>query len=290
MRAGFSSFLYSLLSMSLFAPLLRFQVVQAAENFSSNYSKPDNVAYSKTTVKGSLFVIGGGADSVLKRFVDIAGGASASILIIPHSSSITRAGADLAKDFKKLGVAEVKILKPGSTDALPDCTAIYMGGGDQNRLLQLLKPEQIKQLNEKLKEGCIVGGSSAGAAAMPVKMIGGGMSDGIPKAGSLKVADGLGLLPGFMVDTHVNPRGRQDRLMLAMAMVEGVDGIGLDEDTAVEIHQGRATVFGKGVAHVYRRSKQFSSNLNGRKVGEPTSVKDVVYSVYAAGDSFDLLN
>ena len=239
--------------------------------------------------KGRLFIIGGAADSSLKRFAEIAGGPNATILIIPHSSANPKASAiDMIKTLKGLGVKKVEVLVAGSDRALPECTGVYMTGGDQNRLLKLIKPAQVAQLKQLLQNGCVVGGSSAGAAAVPLRMIGGGMGDGQPKAGSLLLADGLGLLPGYMVDTHVNPRGRQDRLMAGMAMVEGVGGIGLDEDTAVEIFQGHATVYGAGIAHVYKRNADFSSDLPKREKGKAASVKNVTYSIYPAGESFEL--
>ena len=239
--------------------------------------------------KGRLFIVGGAADKVLKHFVEISGGKDAFILVIPHSSvSPKSSGRDMSKLFKQAGAARVEVLATDSSADLPKCTGVYMTGGDQNRLLKLLKPHQIEQLKQLLRDGCVIAGSSAGAAAVPIQMIGGGMEDRKPKKGSLSIEKGLGLLPGYMVDTHVNPRGRQDRLMVGMAMVDGIGGIGLDEDTAVEIAKDSATVYGVGVVHVYRRAADFSSELAKRKDGEMASIRNVTYSIYPAGETFSL--
>lgn len=239
--------------------------------------------------KGKLFIVGGAADKVLTRFVEIAGGKDAFILVIPHSSASPKSsGKDMSKLFKSAGAAKVEVLETNSSENLPKCTAVYMTGGDQNRLLKLLKPHQVEQLKDLFRDGCVIGGSSAGAAAVPIDMIGGGMEDRKPRKGSLMIEKGLGLLPGYMVDTHVNPRGRQDRLMVGLAMSDGIGGIGLDEDTAVEISKDTATVHGVGVVHVYKKSADFSSELKSRPAGEMASIKNVIYSIYPAGEIFSL--
>lgn len=239
--------------------------------------------------KGRLFIIGGAADSTLKRFVELAGGKEAKILVIPHSSASPKSsGKAMVVDFHKLGAGSVDVLAVGSDLKLSGYTGVYMTGGDQTRLMKLLKDHQISELKTLLNEGCIIAGSSAGAAAVPVQMIGGGMDDKMPKKGSLLICKGLGLLPGYMVDTHVNPRGRQDRLMVGLAMVDGIGGLGLDEDTALEIFRGQATTHGAGVVHVYRRSQKFSSDLPKLKEGSMGAIKEVNYSIYPAGETFSL--
>lgn len=240
--------------------------------------------------KGTLYPIGGGADSSLRRFAELAGADAARITILPHSSSTPKETAEeLANTFMSLGVRNTDIIMPGESKSLPQgCTAVFMSGGDQNRMMRLIDKALITQIQAFLKEGNLVGGTSAGAAAVSRQMIAGGMSDGLPKSKSLLIGEGLGLLPGYMVDTHVGARARHDRLMVGLSMVPGVKGIGLDEDTAVEIKNGKATVRGVGVAHVYRRAGSFKSDLPASPEGKMASVQDVVYSIYPAGESFDL--
>lgn len=239
--------------------------------------------------KGTLYPIGGAAELALCRFAELAGGASGKIIIMPHSSLTPKDSAEeMANSFTALGVKDMEIIMPGENKSLPSCTAIFMGGGDQSRMLRLLDKKFIAQMQAFLKDGGVVGGSSAGAAAMAPRMIADGMGDGLPVRKSLLVTDGLGLLPGYMVDTHVGKRGRHDRLMVGVTLEPGVRGIGLDEDTAVEIKDGKATVHGKGVAHVYRRSAEFKSDLPSTMEGRMASIQNMIYSIYPAGESFEI--
>jgi cyanophycinase len=244
---------------------------------------------NKADFKGTLYPIGGAAELALCRFAELAGGSEGKIVIMPHSSSTPKDSAEeLANSFMALGVKNTETIMPGENKSLPKCTGIYMGGGDQSRMLRLLDRKFVEQLSAFLWEGGVVAGSSAGAAAMACRMIADGMSDGLPVRNSLCITDGLGLLPGYMVDTHVGKRGRHDRLMVGLTMEPGVRGIGLDEDTAVEIKNGRATVHGKGVAHVYRRAPDFKSELPSTLEGRMASVQNVIYSIFPAGESFEI--
>ncbi len=263
----------------LFAPFRR---VEAAEAPLKGISKLSDF-------KGTLYPIGGAADTTLSRFADLAGGSSARISIFPHSSSTPKETADeLANTFMSLGVKDTDIVMPGENKSLAKSTALFMSGGDQSRMMRLLDKAMIDQMRDFLKDGNLVGGTSAGAAAVAPRMIAGGMGDGLPKSKSLLITDGLGLLPGYMVDTHVGARARQDRLMAGLAMLSNIRGIGLDEDTAVEIKNGKATVRGVGLAHVYHRSPEFQSSLPSTPEGQMVSVQNMIYSIYPAGESFDL--
>ncbi|MBY0551900.1 MAG: cyanophycinase [Candidatus Obscuribacterales bacterium] len=240
--------------------------------------------------KGTLYIVGGAADTSLKRFVELAGGAKAKIAILPHSSSVPIEAADeVANIFLSLGVKETVAIQPTGKQELPnDITAVWMTGGDQNRLMRLADKALLDAVRDFLNNGGVVGGTSAGAAVVVPKMIAGGMDDGFPRGGALRMGDGLGLLPGYVVDTHVKQRERHDRLMAALALVDGVKGMGLDEDTAVEIHKGKAKVFGAGCVRLYERAPGFSSNLATAKDQEKTSVRQVLYSIIPEGEEFDL--
>lgn len=239
--------------------------------------------------KGTLYPIGGAADSALRRFAELAGGASGKIVILPHSSSEPKETAEeLANTFMALGVKNTEIVMPAENKRLPDCSAVFMSGGDQSRMMRLISKEFVAQIQAFLKGGGLVGGTSAGAAAVASHMVAGGMSDGLPKSKSLMISEGLGLLPSYMVDTHVGARGRHDRLMVGLSMQPGLRGIGLDEDTAVEIKDGKASVRGNGVAHVYRRADNFRSSLPETPEGRMASVQNMIYSIYPAGETFEL--
>ncbi len=249
----------------------------------------DTEVASGAPFKGTLYLIGGGADQSLQRFVDIAGGAKAVIAILPHSSGVPQEAADEAANlFTARGVKNVVTIMPNQKVGLPkNVNAVFFTGGDQNRLMRLLDPVLATEIHDFLKRGGLVGGTSAGAAAAPVRMIAGGMEDKLLKSDSLLLGDGLGYLPGFVVDTHVLQRCRHDRLMVALSMIENVTGIGLDEDTAIEITGNKITVRGQGHARFYKRSDKHSSTLATVGKGDKASVRNMLYSVLSEGDEWE---
>lgn len=239
--------------------------------------------------KGTLYLIGGGADQSLQRFVDIAGGAKAVIAILPHSSGVPQEAADEAANlFTARGVKTILPIMPNQKVGLPkNVNAIFFTGGDQNRLMRLLDPVLAGEIHDFLKRGGLVGGTSAGAAAAPPRMIAGGMEDKFLRSDSLLLGDGLGYLPGFVVDTHVLQRCRHDRLMVALSVIENVTGVGLDEDTAIEIAGNKITVRGQGHARFYQRSDKHSSTLGTVGKGDKASVRNMLYSVLSEGDEWE---
>lgn len=239
------------------------------------------------SIKGILYPIGGAADAALYRFAELAGAENARILILPHSSSSQKETVEeLQNSFMALGVKNTDVIMPGEYKNFPKCTAIFLTGGDQSRMMRTAEPALLQAVRDFANQGNLVGGTSAGAAIMAPKMIAGGMSDGMPRSKSLLMNEGLGLIPGYIVDTHVSARARQDRLMVALSLTPNAKGIGLDEDTAVEIKDGKATVHGKGCAHVYRRADDFKSAMQDTPDGISTSVQNVLYSIYPAGETF----
>ncbi len=240
--------------------------------------------------KGTLYLIGGGADESLQRFVDIAGGDKAVIAILPHASSEPQESADsCANLFAARGAKNVVTIMPGQKSGLPkNVNAVFFTGGDQNRLMRLLDPILAQEIKDFLKQGGLVGGTSAGAAAAPPRMIAGGMEDKLVKADSLLMNDGLDYLPGFVIDTHVLERARHDRLMVALSNIDNVVGIGLDEDTAVEISGTKIKVWGKGHARFMQRSDKHSSTLSKVGRGKKAKVVQMLYSVLSEGDEWEL--
>lgn len=245
-------------------------------------------------VKGTLYMIGGAADTSLRRFAELAGGEKALIAIIPHAADKPAEMADdLANKLKSFGVHNTVPILPNAKGVLPNgVTAVIFTGGDQNRLMRLLEAdhELLKAVRDYYtKQGGLIGGTSAGAAAASFNMIAGGMGDGLPKAGALRLGKGMDLQRTCIFDTHVREEGRQDRLTVALASVNELIGIGLDEDTAVEINKdGKVLVHGTGLARLYRRAPNYESKLSGVRIGQTGEVLNVIVSIYPAGTEFDI--
>jgi cyanophycinase len=101
-------------------------------------------------------------------------------------------------------------------------------------------------------------GFSAGAALAAARAVVGGYlldgravcpSDAAEDLDEVTVADGLGLVP-FAVDVHAAQWGTLGRMCAAVAAGRVSSGVAIDEDTAVIVADGAATVAGRGAAHV----------------------------------------
>ena len=232
--------------------------------------------------KQQLFLIGGKADAVLADFIALAGGRSAHVAIVTHASGVPRQSADdIVEQLRALHVTRITVLMPRDSQLPEDVDAIYIAGGDQERLVARLDRNGLgEQIREALRRG-VVAGSSAGAAAASYVMIAGGMSDLVLRRDSLRLTKGLCLLPGVVMDTHFGNRSRESRLRAAVASVPGNIGIGLDEDTAVHVHKGFCRVYGTGFVWVFRAP--FGEAVTWEEIAQGTRL-----AKYKAGEQFRL--
>ncbi len=199
---------------------------------------------------------------ILPRVVMRAGGKKARILInagpTTHPSRTLRA---YQRVFERIGVADTLTLSMASRaaansnralDALDRATCVFFTGGDQLRLTSVMAGSKFgSRLVELFQQGLLVAGSSAGAAALAGTMIIGGGGERVGRD-CVVLAPGLGLWNESVIDTHFNREGRVHRLMTAIAMNPGVLGVGLDEDTAVEVMpRGTMTVVGRGNVFIF---------------------------------------
>ena len=219
---------------------------------------------------GHLLVIGGAEDPdgesmrILPHLVEMAGGKSARIVVCSSPSEEpeekVRVYADL---FNKIGVEEVipaaiternQASERELLNALERATAVFFTGGDQLRLTALVAGSDFcERTRERLYgEGLVVAGTSAGAAAMSSVMIIGGTSEGTVRRADVQLAPGMGYWRETVVDTHFNQRGRPNRLLTIFAHNPQVLGIGIDENTAIEVIPGDGfRVIGEGAVMVF---------------------------------------
>ncbi|MEM8695392.1 MAG: cyanophycinase [Pseudomonadota bacterium] len=180
--------------------------------------------------------------------------------------------------------------------------AIWFTGGDQLRLNRaLIRPggfdsPMLAAIRARLRAGAIVGGTSAGAAAMSSPMIvrghafdalfapiGDDVSENGGDAEPLVLMPGLRLLAPFVVDQHFAERGRLGRLARAIMEQPGPAriGIGIDEDTAllVDLAGNGARVIGRGAVTM----------LDGRRATESGgTINEILLSRLHDGDRIDL--
>jgi len=241
---------------------------------------------------GKLFLIGGAAESCLKHFFELAGGAESRILLVPHASeNWKKNGEALAAELQNMGAARVAVALPSEQFAIPrGTTGIYMLGGDQSQLVRLLGQRGRRALHRYYRRGGLIAGTSAGAAAQADLMVTEGMSDSKLVDDSLRTGRGLGLVRGMMVDTHFMERNRYNRMMAAQFCRKGgLAAVGLDEDTGILIDGDVATVYGAGCANFFVPVRVFKQK-HAQEDGTPIrlSVGNVTVSFLSAGGRFSL--
>lgn len=200
---------------------------------------------------GSLVICGGGdvPDSVMLRFIELAGGPAARIVFIPTAAE--GADSDEADEdllfFRQQDLASLSVLHtrnrqvanhPDFVQPLHSATGVWLAGGCQRLLADVYQDTKVDQALQKLfQRGGTIGGISAGAAVMSPVMIRGGHRE--PETGP-----GFGLLPGTVIDQHFLKRGRQDRLLRVLASNPGLVGIGIDEGAALIVQGSHLSVMG----------------------------------------------
>ncbi|MFN3756451.1 MAG: cyanophycinase [Flavobacterium sp.] len=143
--------------------------------------------------------------------------------------------------------------------------AIFFSGGDQLRLSSILGGTPIIDiiLNRYCKDkNFVVSGTSAGAMAMAkIMIIRGGNYEALLK-NDLKISSGFGFLEDCIVDTHFIKRGRFGRLAHAVIINPGQLGVGLGEDTALLIKNGKnAECMGSGMVVIIDGSEIGQTNF-----------------------------
>lgn len=251
-------------------------------------------------VPGRLLIIGGAEDKccgseVLERFTRLCGGGKARIVLI--TTAADRPGQALAEYeqvFRKLGVRHMRELAiSGRADAdgqdaaaaLDRATGVFFSGGDQSRLQSLVGSTINEQLRDRLSDGLIVAGTSAGATALGRTMILGGNGAEVSTA-TVRIAPGLGLMPRMLIDMHFGERGRMPRLLSAVAMDPDRLGVGIDENTAISASQEAFEVLGSGVVTVV--DAQHATLVRAASGNDPITLFDVRMHLLPAGCVFDL--
>ena len=235
-----------------------------------------------------LLVIGGGKrpPEAIKRFVEWSGGEKAKLLVITWATAQPDASfASFSKDLSAFKTASVEPSPTAPLDSekrskfvaqIKDATGIYFTGGDQNRIMDVLKDEELlKMLRDKYAAGTPFGGTSAGAAVMSDPMMTGDADLKILDGTKVGIRTGLGLIPNVIFDQHFLVRQRHNRLFGLIMVNPAMLGIGIDEDTSVLIEDNRnlQVVGATQVMFVNAKGKDGSMIVNFLKTGERFDLK-----------------
>lgn len=254
--------------------------------------------------RGWIIPIGGAEDKesrrrILKRFVQLCGGRDARIVIIPTASRLVDTGARYEDLFNRLeaGVAksiDFETREDGERDdylqALEGATGVFFTGGNQLRISTIVGgTSAAKLIRTRNAAGMHVAGTSAGASVLSEHMIVFGKEGSSPRAGSVRLAPGLGLTNRFIIDQHFRQRDRLGRLTAALAFNPFAIGIGLDEDTAAFISpDSTIEVEGSGgITVVDAGNLQFSSMAEIRQT-EAVCLLGLTVHILTAGATYNM--
>ena len=258
--------------------------------------------------KGTLFIIGGGERDapLMKRYIQLAAGfGTGKIVIFTMASSVPQeVGPELVTEFEGNGAKDVvfyqlthdEAMRPGSDKILDGVGGIWFSGGDQALLTAALLATPIhKRMLELYEEGCVVGGTSAGAAVMSEFMITGNEKRTGGEEGTWEViladdilhTEGFGFVKKAVIDQHFITRRRHNRLIAVVLQHPTLVGVGIEESTAVLVRpDGKYEVLGEGQVIVYdaRRARTFRSP-DGHLGGHGLTLH-----VLLPGDVYDLVS
>jgi cyanophycinase len=214
--------------------------------------------------RGSLVLAGGGqlGADILERFVQLAGGANARIVVMPGASDQDSFPTDWGgfDPLRAVGANNITVLHTRDrTEAdseefvkpLLQATAVWIPGGRQWRLADAyLNTRTHRELLAVLDRGGVIGGTSAGASVIPSYMV-----RGAKEGNHVVIAPGnetgFGFLRNVAVDQHLTARRRERDLLEVIRAHPDLLGIGLDEGTAIVVRGDRADIVGRGKAAFY---------------------------------------
>lgn len=252
--------------------------------------------------RGTLIIIGGHEAKEGRRPIlgEVARRVRGGRMVIATVASHKPEGyfGSYQQGFEGLGVGELVELyveeraeatRPDKLGLFDGATGVFFSGGDQLRITSQIGVTPLEaRIREVYEAGGVVAGTSAGASVMCETMLVKGHSEESYRLGDLRMAPGLGLIRGVIIDQHFAERGRIGRLLGAVAQNPRVLGIGIDEDTAIVVEDGHLGVIGSGAVYVADGAGITHSNIAEARTDDPLSLHDVRLHVLSSGDTFDL--
>lgn len=210
--------------------------------------------------RGAIIAAGGGLldTAIYERFVRLAGGKDAKIVLIPTAGARygSHDGWTAIEELRKAGVEQLEVLHTRSRSVadlaafaapLREATGVWFSGGRQFRLVDVyLETETHRELQAVLDRGGVIGGNSAGASALASYLVRGSEDTELVMAPNKDV--GFGFLRNVAIDQHLLARGREDNLIQVLKMYPHLLGLGLSEGSAILVTRDLAEVLGDRIA------------------------------------------
>jgi cyanophycinase len=254
--------------------------------------------------KGTLLIIGGHEDKedekiILRRLGHQVG--SGRLVV---ATLATESPKDVFREyetaFRGLGVQHVYHFdveerpdaeSPRVMGILEETTAVFFTGGDQLKITSLIgDTPAYSRILEIFVNGGTIAGTSAGASVMSDTMMIGGAGNGSHRINeNLRLAAGLGFVKDMVIDQHFAERGRIGRLLAVVGQNPRVIGIGIDENTAIEMRPNRDfRVIGEGGVTVLDGRTVTYTNLAEEATDRTMSLFGVTLHLLSQGDIYHL--
>lgn len=190
---------------------------------------------------------------------------------------------------------------PFVAETIREAEAVFISGGDQSNYIKYWQHTPVQDaINDKIKSGAPIGGTSAGLAVLS-QFVFTALNDSAvskqvladPYDKTVTIGDNfihLPVLNGIITDQHFAKRDRFGRFVVFLArilqdgMSPNIKGIAVDEGNAVLVDEkGQATVVGAGTAYFIRPT----GKPEACKAGTLVFKNLTVYRINSSG-TFDL--
>jgi len=269
---------------------------------------------------GRLVIVGGGLDAetaVVYRAVLEARQGDGPFCVIPTASGDPENSMSSAIErFERYGEEGIEVTgiwittenmeaasNPAVVDSISACSGYWFVGGSQSRVTRTFRPAggdtpAYDALMRRWNDGAVVSGSSAGAAMMSSRSIGGGSpgealevgvardedGDGAADGDGVWILPGMDFVPWAIVGQHHLARGRWGRLVVAAMVEQDEIGFGIDENTAVVVDHGS----GGPVGTVIGASSVLVVDVSAAEVdAENRTASGIRLELLGAGDRID---
>ncbi len=258
----------------------------SAQDISNNYN-------TKGPENGYLLAIGGGRvpDSIINKFIELAGGLEVPLVIIPSASEDPDTAA-IRTVFIEIGFQNISILHTKNreiansrefTEPLRNAKAVWFEGGRQWRLVDSYKNTKTEKLLWRvLDRGGVIGGSSAGATIQGSYLARGDTKNNQIMAGDHQ--EGFGFISNIAIDQHVIARNRHFDMFDILKERPELLGISIDEGTAILVKNTTIEVLGDSYVIVYDGSFWSREGHDLKNLPE----KEKLFYFLREGDRYDL--
>ena len=220
---------------------------------------------------GSLVVVGGAMRDldIVRRFIDLAGGPDATIVVIPTAGGAARYDQFYPglRQFRAAGAANLTVIHTNDRSEadseafvkpIQEAGGVWFPGGRQWRIADsYLDTRTEEELHRVLERGGVIGGSSAGASIQGSYLVRGDTQANTIMMGDH--AEGFGFLRNVGVDQHLLQRNRQFDMLEVIEAMPDLLGIGIDENTAIVVQGDEFEVIGESYVAIYDSGAQLDS-------------------------------